>query len=106
MKQNRMRLLPYGIILGIDFYLLPLLMKNTGAAMLLMLCVMPLVALVCGIVYGSRNGFGLVLPVIAVLLFVPTVFIYYNSSAWVYTVFYGGLVLAGILIGKLFYRKR
>ena len=31
MKQNGMRLLPYGIILGIDFYLLPLLMKNTGA---------------------------------------------------------------------------
>lgn len=48
MKQKAAALLPYGIALGIIFYLLPLLMRDTGSAIFLMLCVMPLAALVTG----------------------------------------------------------
>ena len=39
---------------GLPFYLLPLLARNTGGAMLLMLCVMLLVCLAAGFLYGSR----------------------------------------------------
>ncbi len=90
----------------VDFYLLPVAAQNTGAAMLLMLCVMPLVALVIGVAYGLRRGFSIWLAVIALLLFIPTIFIYYNASAWVYPLFYALLVLVGNLIGRLFYMKR
>ena len=89
MKAKLLNMLPYLIVLAVDFYLLPVAAQNTGAAMLLMLCVMPLVALVIGL-----------------LLFIPTIFIYYNASAWVYPLFYALLVLVGNLIGRLFYMKR
>jgi hypothetical protein len=106
MKAKLLNMLPYLLVLAVDFYLLPLLAQNTGAAMLLMLCVMPLVALVIGVAYGLRRGFSIWLAVIALLLFIPTIFIYYNASAWVYPLFYALLVLVGNLIGRLFYMKR
>ena len=58
MKAKLLNMLPYLIVLAVDFYLLPVAAQNTGAAMLLMLCVMPLVALVTGVAYGLRNGFS------------------------------------------------
>ncbi len=106
MKAKLLNMLPYLIVLVVDFYLLPVAAQNTGAAMLLMLCVMPLVAIVTGVAYGLRRGFSIWLAVIALLLFIPTIFIYYNASAWVYPLFYALLVLVGNLIGRLFYMKR
>ena len=106
MKAKLLNMLPYLIVLVVDFYLLPVAAQNTGAAMLLMLCVMPLVALVIGVAYGLRRGFSIWLAVIALLLFIPTIFIYYNASAWVYPLFYALLVLVGNLIGRLFYMQR
>ena len=97
---------PYILALGIDFYLLPFLAKDTGSAMLMMLCVMPLIAFSTGVLYGTRRGFGLCPSLAALILFVPTIFIYYNSSAWVYSVAYAVLVLAGTGIGTIFYKKR
>lgn len=106
MSHNLITLIPYVVILGINFYLLPLWTKNTGAAMLLMLCVMPLIALVTAIIYGIRNGFCLTLSILAFFLFIPTVYLYYNVSAWPYAVVYSGLVLIGTAIGKLLQGKR
>lgn len=106
MREKLRGLTPYLAALGLDFYLLPVLIRDTGLAMLLMLCVMPLVAFGVGLVYGLRRGFGLWLPVLAALTFVPAIFIYYNASAWVYAPAYGVIVLAGNLIGRIFYGKR
>lgn len=106
MKQKAAALLPYGIALGIIFYLLPLLMRDTGSAMFLMLCVMPLAALVTGVVCGLRRGFQPLLPVLALMLFVPTLFLFYNLTAWVYPIAYGGVVLLGNGIGGAFHGKR
>lgn len=106
MKKNFAACAPYFIALGIDFYLLPPLAKDTGRAMLLMLCVMPLIAFSVGILYGARHGFRLLLALAALILFVPSIFIYYNSSAWVYSAAYAVLVLAGTGIGTIFYKKR
>ena len=38
MKAKLLNMLPYLIVLAVDFYLLPVAAQNTGAAMLLMLC--------------------------------------------------------------------
>lgn len=94
------------IILGIDFYLLPFLIKDTGTAMLLMLCVMPLVALASSVAYGIYRGFSITPAIAALVLFIPTIFIHYNSSAWIYAVVYALIALAGIGIGRVFYKKR
>ncbi len=106
MPHNLITLIPYVVILGINFYLLPLLAKNTGAAMLLMLCIMPLVALGSAIMYGTRNGFSLILPTLAFILFFPTIFLYYNPSAWIYAIIYTVIILAGLVIGTFLYKKR
>lgn len=106
MKKHLATLAPYVIALGIDFYLLPLLISNTGTAMLLTLCVMPCAALCCGVIYGVRSGFGVTLSAAALVLFIPAVFIYYNSSAWIYAPVYAAAVLAGTGIGQAFRTKK
>lgn len=105
--KNKLRIwLPYILILAINFYLLPYFAKNTGAAMVLMLCLMPLITLGSAIIYGIRNGVSPILPILTCFLFLPTVFIYYNSSAWIYAVIYAVIALAGMAIGKSLYGKR
>lgn len=106
MKKRITALLPYVIVLGIDFYLLPFLISDTGTAMLLMLCVMPCAALCSGVIYGMRSGFDVTLSAAALVLFIPTVFIHYNSSAWVYAPVYAAVVLAGTGIGRAFRMKK
>ncbi len=106
MKKRFLPLLPYLAVLTAVFYLLPLLMRDTGSAMFLMLCVMPLAAFFTGAVHGLRRGFSLLLPLAALLLFLPTIFLFYNSSAWVYAPAYALIVLAGNGAGKLFHGKR
>ena len=106
MKNTLLKLTPYLIILAMDFYLLPLFMQNTGAAMLGMLCIMPLIAFITAMVYGIRRGFNLWLAILAGIMFLPTVFIYYNSSAWIYAPLYAVIVLLGNGAGRVFYKQR
>ena len=106
MKKKLAALLPYAAVLAADFYLLPCLIKNTGVAMLMMLCVIPLAAFITAVIYGVRRGFGFLLAAAAMLLFIPTIFLYYNESAWVYVLVYGAITLAGNGFGGIFYQKR
>ena len=106
MKRNRIALLPYVLALAVNFYLLPLLMGDTGAAMLLILCVMPLAAFVTALIYGMHRGFSPLLSLAAFVLFLPTVFLYYNASAWVYAAAYALIVLAGNGVGRILYGRR
>lgn len=106
MKNKLMSLLPYVLVLLANYYLLPLFVENTGAAMLVMLGVIPLITFICSAVYGMRQGFDFLLPVAATILFVPSLFIYYNDTAWPYVIAYGMISLVGTLVGKVFYKKR
>ena len=106
MRHTLRPLLPYLIMLAADFYLLPLLIRDTGAAMVLMLCVIPVLAFAVGAAYGVRRGFCPALAVAAALLFLPTVSLFYNETALVYAAVYGLLVLAGNGAGRAFYRKK
>lgn len=106
MKKKLLALMPYAAVLAVVYYVLPLLMKNTGLAILIMLIVVPLLTLICGVIYGARQGFDLWLPLISGILFVPSIFIYYNATAWIYIVVYAGVALVGNGIGRVFYKKR
>ncbi len=96
---------PYLAVNALDFYGLPLFIKNTGTGMLLLLVIMPLVCLICAAFYGARHGFHWQYTVLTAALFVPTIFIYYNSSAAVYVLAYGAAALIGNLLGRLFFRE-
>ena len=106
MKSKLLSLLPYVLALCVDFYLLPLLMRDTGGAMFLMLCVMPLAAFLVGVACGVRRGFRLALPAAALVLFLPALPLYYNYTAWVYAPAYAVIVLLGMALGRVFYGKR
>ena len=105
MKKKILALIPYVATLIIIFYLLPLVVKNTGFAMLMMLIIMPLSTFACTVIYGVRQGFDFILPILAIVLFAPTIFIFYNSSAWIYIVIYAVIAFIGIGIGRIFYKK-
>src|SRR5690554_1655992 len=94
-------MLPYIIIVVCAFYLLPLLIQDTGTGMLILLSVIPVVCFISALIYGAKNGFNIFYSIIIGVLFIPTIFIFYNSTAWVYSVIYGVISIAGNGIGRL-----
>ena len=98
MKKNSIKISSvYSTILIIVFYLLPLLFKG-GIAFLFLLN--PLTVLICSIVFGKDNKLYFILPIISALLFLPSIFIFYNESAWIYGLFYAIISLIGSFIGN------
>ena len=71
------------ILLFIDFYIIPRFIKDTGSAVIVMLMIIPLICLITSVFYGIRNGFDFWYILIAAIMFTPSIFIFYNSSAWV-----------------------
>jgi len=98
-------MIPYLAVIILDFYLLPLLIRNTGSAMLMLLVVVPLICFICSLAYGIKNSFHLLYVIVVAILFIPTIPIYYNTTAWVYVFGYGVIALAGNAIGMVFSKK-
>ena len=96
------KIVPYLLVNSIAFYLLPGMIKDTGSAIFVMLMGIPVICFVTSIVFGVKHSFKWFYPIIVALLFTPTLFIFYNATAWVYIMIYGGIALIGNLIGKVF----
>lgn len=94
----------YYLIIFITFYLIPILIKDTGIGIFILLIVC-LIILFTSIIYGLSNKFDFIYPLIVAILFIPTLFIYYNTSAWVYVIAYSMIALIGELLGKTLQRK-
>lgn len=99
------RTLPFYAAMLLNFYLLPLLMADTGSAMIVVLILIPAICFIISLLYGMRNGFHFEYAVITAVLFIPSIFIYYNISAWVYIIGYGIIALLGNLVSVLFRKK-
>ena len=56
------------------------------------------ICLITSVFYGIRNGFNFWYILIVAIMFAPSIFIFYNSSAWVYVVGYAVIALLGNLI--------
>jgi len=98
--QSIKKMLPYLLICAIAFYVLPLFGQTTGGFMLILLVVIPFICFLTSLVYGLINEWNLLYPILVGLLFAPTVFLFYNSSAWVYIIGYAFLSFVGIYVGK------
>ena len=90
------------------FYLYPLFAIKIDpiGMVLIMLFVTILLSLIIGIISNKKMKY--LYPLVISLLFIPSVFIYYNESALVHSLWYFvvssfGLFL-GIIIGKVFKR--
>jgi len=98
MGELRANAIIYGTIAA-GFYLLPpLIFRDTGSGMFLLLLVLPLTCLVMSFWQGWRKGPVVLHPLIVALLFLPTVWVYYNESALFYVVSYAAIALVGMLL--------
>ena len=86
------------ILLFIDFYIIPRFIKDTGSAVIVTLMIIPLICLITSVFYGIRNGFDFWYILIVAIMFTPSIFVFYNSSAWVYVVGYAVIALLRNLI--------
>ena len=84
----------------ICFYLLTLLMKDTGSAMFILLFVIPVITFVNAIICGKKNSFDILYPLLVMVIFVPYVLIYINESATIYIFIYGAISLMGLIVGS------
>ncbi|OZG69108.1 hypothetical protein [Bifidobacterium eulemuris] len=89
------------IVVIIDFYVVPSAIQDTGSGIVLMLIVMTLVLFVTSIAYGLRRGRRYQYPIIVVLLFIPTIFIFCNASSWFRIISCGIIAALGNAFGSL-----
>lgn len=105
MMEKAKKNMVFYLLLLIEFYIIPLFIKDTGSAMMVMLVIIPLLCLITSVFYGIRNGLDVWYILSVAILFIPSIFIFYNASAWVYAVGYAVIALFGNLIA-LPLRKR
>ena len=99
------RMLPYWFVIMFAFYVLPLLIRDTGSGMSILLIGIPMICFMVSFVYGIKNSFNRLFSLLVMLLFAPTVFIFYNESASIYIMVYGIISIIGNFIGSLLCTK-
>lgn len=87
------------------FYLLPIILGNIGA--LEMVFLLLVITFILSIIIGSivRNKIKYGYPIFVSLLFIPTIWIFYNESALIHSLWYlvvsGMGLIFGITINKI-----
>lgn len=99
------KMLPFLIFNILLFYITPLCINDTGSSMAVLLFIIPILCFVGAFIYGIKYSFDLIYPLLVALLFIPTIFIFYNESAAIYILFYGMIVVTASALGNIFFRK-
>lgn len=86
------------------FYILPLFAGPTDIMGLVLLMI--LLTLLLSIIIGSVSKVKIkyLYPIIVAILFIPSIFIYYNESALIHSVWYLVVSMIGLLIGTIIYK--
>lgn len=106
MKKSVKSLIIFLLINIAFFYISPLFAVDTGSGILILLFIIPLSCLISAIIYSSLNSFHIAYPLLVSLAFTPTIWIFFNESAWVYIPAYGVITLIGNLLGAGIYKYR
>ncbi|NBI06217.1 hypothetical protein [Senegalia massiliensis] len=99
------KMIPYIIIASIFFYILPLFNSSDTYMSILLLVIFPVLTAILGYHYGIKNEFNLILHNIIALLFVPTIFIYYELSVMSFFILYEFILLVSNYIGSYVRKK-
>ena len=86
------------------FYILPLFAGPTDAMGMVLLMI--LATFVLSIIIGSisKEKIKYLYPIIISILFIPSVFIYYNESALVHALWYLVVSSVGLIFGTIIYK--
>ena len=84
------------------FYIFPLFAGPTDAMGMVFLIILTtfILSLILGII--SKQKYKYLYPIIVALIFLPSIFIYYNSSASIHSVWYLIDSSFGLIIGVIF----
>ncbi len=110
-EQKRKNFWIWLVVGVVVFYGLPLLGKAVPAdagmmySVVVLLLLGPAYSLVGSILLAWKNGFRWYLPIVVGVLFAPTLFIFYNASAWPYLLAYVFLSLMGDFSGHILAQK-
>ena len=91
----------YLIVIILAFYALPAFINDTGSGIFFLLILIPIICFLTSLIYGIRHSFNLIFLLLIMILFIPTIFIFYNESAAVYVLIYGIIAAIGNLFGSL-----
>ena len=83
------------------FYIFPLFAGPTDAMGMVFLIIIStfILSILMGII--SKEKFKYLYPVVVSILFMPSIFIYYNSSAFVHSLWYLVISTIGLLVGLI-----
>lgn len=86
------------------FYVFPLFAGPTDVIGMVILII--LVTFLLSVVIGSISNLNVkyLYPVITAIIFLPTVFIYYNESAFVHSLWYLVVSSCGLIIGAVIHK--
>ncbi len=92
------------VIAAIAVYnLLPLLVASLGLPILPLLPFVYICSnLVIAFVYGKNHNSDPLLPVCICVVFIPAIFMYFNTSAWVFLIVYFLISVLGMALGKVY----
>ena len=86
------------------FYILPLFAGPTDMMGLVLLIILATLLLSMGMGSISKEKIKYLYPIIVAILFIPSIFIYYNESALIHSVWYLVVSMVGMLIGTIIYK--
>lgn len=86
------------------FYILPLFAGPTDMMGLVLLIILATLLLSTIIGSISKEKIKYLYPIIVAILFIPSIFIYYNESALIHSVWYLVVSMVGMLIGTIIYK--
>ena len=89
------------IIQIIMFYLFPLTAGPTDMMGLVLILLFTTLILSIIIVTISNNKIKYLYPIVVAIIFIPSIFIYYNDSALIHSIWYLVTSLIGLIIGTI-----
>lgn len=89
------------IIQIIMFYLFPLTAGPTDMMGLVLILLFTTLILSIIIVTISNNEIKYIYPIVVAIIFIPSIFIYYNDSALIHSIWYLVTSLIGLIIGTI-----
>lgn len=86
------------------FYIFPLFAGPTDAMGMVFLIIVT--TFILSIIIGSisKEKIKYLYPIVIVILFIPSVFIYYNESALVHSIWYLIVSFIGLILGTVIYK--
>lgn len=94
-------MLPYLVSADSPSMLFPVSRKTPAYYIIHLLIVLPVLCLAAGFLYGFFTGFHQVLPLLIAVLFLPTMYLYYNPSALAYAFTFLFITFVGNGVGCL-----